>query len=107
MFHGADFRISEVHLAIDFVNQQNIDLNDRISLRIKPGKKRTFKQIDTIRIYGAPRSACRIEIYDKGHQLRTVKGFNVAEDICRVEVKMKMPGLGNYISSLEQVGAAD
>jgi hypothetical protein len=104
---GTQFRPSEVHLAIDYVMPYPINLHTRICLRIKPGKKYTFDRKGTTHIYGAPGSACRLVIYDKGQQLLSVKNIKVSGDICRVEIRMKIPRLRNFLTSLEDVGDAD
>jgi hypothetical protein len=101
---GADLRVSVIHLAIDFVNQQPIKLHEKICRRIKPGKKSTFKEFDTTHYYGYPSSACTLAVYRKTKQLHEKKKIIIPEDICRVEIRMRIPRLKNFVSSLEDVG---
>jgi hypothetical protein len=105
--YGAQFRPAEVHLAIDYMLHHPSDLHERICLRLKPGKKRTFDFKGTTHRYGAPSSACRLEIYSKTQQLFSVKNIKVSGSISRVEIRMKIPRLGNFVTSLEDIGDAN
>ena len=97
---GAGFRTSEIHLAIDFINPQSINLTQRINYRLKPGKKRTCRDFNTTRYHGAPRSHNLLTTYDKTAQLLEEKRIRISEDVCRIECKMKMKGLNNFITSM-------
>lgn len=105
----SDLRTSEVHLASDFKNPRNIELNKRICLRIKPGKMQTKNVIETSFYFGAVGSPKRITVYDKAEQLLVKNGVDIDEDTSRVELRIKMKGRDNKlnIKNIEEAGYFD
>ena len=100
-------RISIVHLACDFQHNQKINLHKRVLRSIKAGKKRKPTCIGTTRYFGSPTSSNQIVAYDKILQLNEKKGKKIDGDISRVEIRMDVHRMNNFVASLEEVGSCN
>lgn len=100
------YHLSQIHLASDLITPNKINLSNRVIRSINPLKKRqvgVYEGFPSTLYLGSPRSWNQIAIYDKGEQLRTKKGTIVEEDICRIEVRMKLSPYKNRISTLDEL----
>jgi hypothetical protein len=82
---GVDFNLSQVHLALDFVNPVRVGLFGQVLLAIKPGKKRLVRVYRGTHYFGQFPSI--VTVYDKGRQLRGAGLLSRQRDVVRVELR--------------------
>jgi len=102
------FHLSQIHLATDLITPNRINLFERVRRSINPLKKQIVyesKEYPGTIYFGSPRSSNQVVLYDKGEQLRNKnkKGHLVEDDVCRIEVRMKLNQLKNRIITLDEL----
>jgi len=109
---GASLRPSVVHLALDLISKSN-NLYDIVKMAIKPGTKgkpldgEPFKDYDTSLYFGKPKCANQLVVYDKTRQLLEDKGVKIPDNLCRVEFRIKVPLMENFIRSTDELAHYD
>jgi len=53
------------------------------------------------------KSANQLVVYDKTHQLKKEKGILIDEDVCRIELRMSMPQMLNFIMTINELAGYD
>lgn len=110
---GIKLRVSVVHPAVDLVwKKQQENRYKKILRHLKPGSKKPYhppnrKPYRSGNYFGAPYSSNQLLTYDKGRQLRKVKGINVTGDIFRIEPRLNVPKMGNFIQSIDDLAVLD
>ncbi len=100
-------RVSIIHLALDLISKDKIGLYKKIILAVKPGSKREPTRVCENGVYiGKYKSSNQLLIYDKGEELRK-EGINVKEDICRIELRMRMHQMNNFIQTIDDLAVYD
>ena len=106
--HNLHLRLSEIHLAIDIAAPKGSGIHDLVARSIKAGKKGAPDHIAVDTLYfGKLNSPSMVVVYNKAQHLRQMKGLTVPTDISRIELKLKIPRLGNFLGGLEDLAVHD
>jgi len=109
---GINLRVSVVHPAVDLVwKKQRKNRYKKILRHLKPGSKRTYqppnrKPYRSGNYFGKPYSSNQLLTYDKGRQLRK-KDINIHGDRFRVEPRLNVPQMNNFIQSIDDLAVQD
>jgi hypothetical protein len=100
--------VSEIHLALDIIKKTQNGLYHKIIMSLKPGSKRRPNnhpklQHETCIYFGELSSGNYLVVYDKGEELRSKYGIAEERDICRIELRMKMHKMNNYMRSIHTI----
>lgn len=103
-------RISIIHLALDLISNKT-GLYEKVITALKPGSKRKPNpnkklQHKTSKYFGEITSSNQLIIYDKAIQLKK-KHIQVNEDICRIELRMRMNQMNNFIRTIDELANFD
>lgn len=110
---GIKLQVSVVHLAVDLVWGKRRKNRYHQTLRhLKPGSKKPYKPrkketYKTGKYFGAPYSSNQLLTYDKVRQLRKIKGIEVKGDIFRIETRLNIPQMNNFIQSIDGLAVLD
>jgi hypothetical protein len=106
-------RISIIHLAMDLISEikSKPGLYEKVIMALKPGAKRKPNhneklQYETSKYFGETTSGNHLVVYDKGEELKR-KGIKVKEDICRIELRMRMNQMNNFIRTTDELANYD
>ncbi len=106
--YNVHLRPTGVHLATDLIGPKNSGLHDVVVRSIKAGKKGAPDHIINGTLYfGALKSASRVAVYDKTKELWEKKGIPSEVDISRIELRLKITRLGNFVRTLEDLATHD
>jgi hypothetical protein len=105
-------RISEVHIALDIISKNKIGLYDKIIMALKPGTKRQPNQNNKLRFddslyFGDLRSGNQLIVYDKATHLLVKKDIQLDEGVVRLELRMRMHKMNNFIRTIEELRDQD
>ena len=105
---NTSLRVSEIHLALDIISTTNGLLYDKIIMALKPGTKRRPNdnpklQHETSKYFGELSSGNQLIVYDKGVQLYEEKKTKIKEDVCRLELRLRMHIMNNFIPSIHTI----
>ena len=110
---GVKLQISMVHPAVDLVwEKRRKNRYKKILRHLKPGSKKPYKPpkvkpFKSGNYFGAPYSSNQLLTYDKARQLRKVKGIDITGDIFRIEPRLKIPQMNNFIQSIDDLAVLD
>jgi len=110
---GIKLQVSVVHLAVDLVWKKRRESRYKQILRhLKPGSKKPYqppnkKPYKSGNYFGTPYSSNQLLTYDKARQLRKVKGIEVTGDIFRIEHRLNIPQMNNFIQSSDDLAVRD
>ena len=110
---GIKLQVSVVHPAVDLVWKTRRKNRYQQTLRfLKPGSKKPYqpprmKPFKTGNYFGAPYSSNQLLTYDKARQLRNAKGVDITGDIFRIEPRLKIPQMNNFIQSIDDLAVLD
>ena len=107
-FEGISFRVTEVHVAVDLSAPIGTGLYEMISKSIRAGKKGKPSdkyKYETSRIFGSPRSATQLSLYDKARDQWDKYGIDLKEDVVRIESRLlKIGHFKGFPRSLKEIG---
>jgi hypothetical protein len=110
---GIKLQVSVVHLAVDLVwSKRRKNRYKQILRHLKPGSKKPYqppkrKRFKTGNYFGAPYSSNQLLTYDKGRQLRRIKNIDITGDIFRIEHRLTIPQMNNFIQSIDDLAVLD
>jgi hypothetical protein len=110
---GIKLRVSVVHPAVDLVWRKRRKNRYQQTLRfLKPGSKKPYQPPNEIpyksgNYFGTPYSSNQLLTYDKDRQLRNAKGVDITGDIFRIEPRLKIPQMNNFIQSIDDLAVLD
>ena len=107
---SARLRLSQIHIALDIISTTEIDLYEKVIRAIKPGKKRNtdlIKEYKTSLYFGSSKSSNYLHVYDKVRQMWSVYGLRIEGDVVRIELRLRIPQLNNFIQYIEDLAVCD
>jgi len=107
---SARLRLSQIHIALDIISATEIDLYEKVIRSIKPGKKHKTdleKEYQTSSYFGSSKSSNYLHVYDKVQQMWDVYGLRIEGDVARIELRLKIPQLKNFIQYTEDLAVWD
>ena len=110
---GIKLRVSVVHPAVDLLwKKQQKNRYKKILRHLKPGSKKPYqppnrKPYRSGNYFGKTYSSNQLLTYDKGRQLRKMKKIDVSGDIFRIEPRLKVPKMNNFIQSIDDLAVQD
>jgi len=106
--HNLHLRPSEIHLAVDIAAPKGSGIHDIVGRSIRAGKKGAPDHIEVDTLYfGKLNSPSMVVVYNKAQHLRQMKGLTVPTDLSRIELKLKIPRLGNFLATLDDSAVQD
>jgi len=107
---SARLRLSQIHLALDIISETEIDLYGKVIRAIKPGKKHKTdleEEYKTSIYFGSSKSSNYLHVYDKAQQMWDVYGLRIEGDVVRIELRLRIPQLKNFIQYTEDLAVWD
>lgn len=109
---GISFSVREVHVAVDLSAPKGTRLYDMIFNSIRAGKKGAPSDdydYKTSKIFGSPRSASQLALYDKWQEQWDRYRIDLREDVVRVEPRLKITQHRGFPfpRSLREIGGMD
>ncbi len=108
-FNVSPLRVSIVHLALDLITKHRIRLYNKIITTLKPGTKRKPSRVydNGGTYFGTLNSGNQLLVYDKTMQLLEEKGIEIDGDVCRIELRMRMHKMNNFIRTIDELAHYD
>jgi hypothetical protein len=103
-------RLSQIHLALDIISATEIDHYEEVIRSIKPGKKPKAdleKEYKTGIYFGSSKSSNYLHVYDKAQQMWDVYGLRIEGDVVRIELRLRIPQLNNFIQYTGDLAVCD
>lgn len=104
-------RVSIIHIALDIITER-IEAYNNVIMSLKPGAKRKPSRIyesetEDGMYFGEFGSRNHLLVYDKTKQMSHVKGINIERYVCRIELRMRMHQMQNFIRTIDELADHD
>jgi len=100
--------LSQVHIAVDLISDQEIGLYNTVIHSLKPGYKAKPSIVyKTSMYFGNTSSSNNLTVYDKVKELKDKHDITLPGDVCRIELRFSIPKSHNFIQSIDDLAVCD